>query len=130
VEIWKKQKRLKSRAAADARNWFAMVKAEGEEPIFKAGDALRIASAFSHRSFPRPELHSRQRGVVESGHRTGRRSITRKKATVGTPDKKDIITGLRHPAHGSLGRLYRFNERQLANRVFETWLERIETEKE
>src|SRR4028119_2377085 len=59
-------KTVEKSAAADARNWFAMVKAEGEEPIFKAGDALRISMRFPIGHFRVPNYIRGKRGIVET----------------------------------------------------------------
>jgi nitrile hydratase len=122
-------KTVEKSVAADARNWFAMVKAEGEEPIFKAGDALRISMRFPIGHFRVPNYIRGKRGVVETiieptavnneeegyGRNAGQK---RHYYRVVIP-----LTEVWEDYTGSMNDNLRIE-------VFETWLERIETEKE
>jgi nitrile hydratase len=114
---------------AVADGWSDIVKATGEEPIFKAGERVRISMRFPIGHFRVPNYIRGKRGVVEAVIEPA--AVNNEEEGYGRNAGKKrhyyrIAIPLSEVWEGYAGSL---ND-NLRIEVFETWLEKIETGEE
>ena len=114
---------------AVADGWSGIVKATGEEPIFKAGERVRISMRFPIGHFRVPNYIRGKRGVVEAVIEPA--AVNNEEEGYGRNAGKKrhyyrIAIPLSEVWEGYAGSL---ND-NLRIEVFETWLEKIETGEE
>jgi hypothetical protein len=116
-----------SKATANA--WSNVVKATGEEPIFKAGDRVRISMRFPIGHFRVPNYIRGKHGIVESVIKPA--AVNNEEEGYGRNAGKKrhyyrIAIPLSEVWEGYVGSV----TDNLRIEVFETWLERFETGEE
>ncbi len=114
---------------AGTQIWLGIVKATGEEPIFKAGDVVRISMRFPIGHFRVPNYIRGKRGVVESVIEPA--AINNEEEGYGrNAGKKSHYYRIAIPLSEIWDGYQGAPNDGLRIEVFETWLERFETEKE